>query len=339
MANGALKTLFLPFEDGILPVPDAGSAWLFLGAEVERDIDPAWKGVLTALQPFRPDYNALQKAGFQAVSRLEGGESFKGALILLGKHRGRNEAWLAQALRHVEAGGQIVVGGDKKLGIDSFRKTVERFAPITDRLSKHHAVAFWFTRPEAVDEAQAEALVAEPTLVDARFTTAPGMFSHTAIDKGSALLVKHFSGRISGHVADFGAGWGYLASEVLKHPDKLKSLALYEADFEALEAAKLNLAGATELPLSFHWHDVNGEAIAEIYDTIVMNPPFHAGRSADPTMGQGFIAAAAKRLKPGGRLLLVANRQMPYEAGLKALFRSVLPIEDTAGYKIIEAKK
>lgn len=339
MANGALKTLFLPFEDGILPVPEAGSAWLFLGAEVERDIDPAWKGVLTALQPFRPDYNALQKAGFQAVSRLEGGESFKGALILLGKHRGRNEAWLAQALRHVEAGGLIVVGGDKKLGIDSFRKTVERFAPVADRLSKHHAVAFWFTRPEAVDEAQAEALVAEPTLVDARFTTAPGMFSHTAIDKGSALLVKHFSGRISGHVADFGAGWGYLASEVLKHPDKLKSLALYEADFEALEAAKLNLAGTTELPLSFHWHDVNGEAIAEIYDTIVMNPPFHAGRSADPTMGQGFIAAAAKRLKPGGRLLLVANRQMPYEAGLKALFRSVLPIEDTAGYKIIEAKK
>lgn len=339
MANGALKTLFLPFEDGILPVPDAGSAWLFLGAEVERDIDPAWKDALTALQPFRPDYNALQKAGFQAVSRLEGGERFKGALILLGKHRGRNEAWLAQALRHVEAGGLIVVGGDKKLGIDSFRKTVERFAPITDRLSKHHAVAFWFTRPEAVDEEQAEALVAEPTLVDARFTTAPGMFSHTAIDKGSALLVKHFSGRISGHVADFGAGWGYLASEVLKHPDKLKSLALYEADFEALEAAKLNLAGATELPLSFHWHDVNGEAIAEIYDTIVMNPPFHAGRSADPTMGQGFIAAAAKRLKPGGRLLLVANRQMPYEAGLKALFRSVLPIEDTAGYKIIEAKK
>ncbi|WP_163277808.1 methyltransferase, partial [Klebsiella aerogenes] len=87
-------------------------------------------------------------------------------------------------------------------------------------------------------------------------------------------------------------------------------------------------AGASELPLSFHWHDVNGEAITEIYDTIVMNPPFHAGRSADPTMGQGFIAAAAKRLKPGGRLLLVANRQMPYEAALKSLFRSVLPVED-----------
>ena len=44
-------------------------------------------------------------------------------------------------------------------------------------------------------------------------------------------------------------------------------------------------------------------------------------------------------LKPGGKLLLVANRQMPYEAGLKSLFKSVLPLEDNAGYKIIEAKK
>ncbi|ATU92904.1 class I SAM-dependent methyltransferase [Phyllobacterium zundukense] len=338
MAHGALQTLFLPFEDEILPVPGNGARWLFLGAEADRNIASDWHGVLTCLQPFKPYYLALQKAGFNAVPRLQGEERFDGALILIGKHRGRNEAWLAQALNQVNPGGTIVVSGDKKLGVDSFRKTVETMAPVTDRLSKHHAVAFWFTRPEELNSDRIQSLIAEPTRLEDRFTTGPGMFSHTAIDKGSALLVKHFQGRISGHVADFGAGWGYLASEVLNQPEKLKSLALYEADFEALEAAKQNIS-AGEIPVSFHWHDVNSEAITEIYDTIVMNPPFHAGRSADPTMGQGFIAAAAKRLKPGGKLLLVANRQMPYEAGLKSLFKAVLPLEDNAGYKIIEAKK
>jgi 16S rRNA (guanine1207-N2)-methyltransferase len=338
MANGALQTLFLPFEDEILALPDDGSAWLFLGAEVDRDISDEWKTSLTCLQPFKPDYLALQKAGFNAVPRLLGNEQFDGGLILLGKHKGRNENWLAQALKHIKPGGQIVVSGDKKLGVDSFRKTVESVVPVAERLSKHHAVAFWFMRPETVNNEQIERLTGELTTLEDRFTTAPGMFSHSAVDKGSAMLVKHFAGRISGHVADFGAGWGYLASEVLNHPEKLKSLALYEADFEALEAAKMNISGG-EIPVSFHWHDVNSEAITEIYDTIVMNPPFHAGRSADPTMGQGFIAAAAKRMKPGGKLLLVANRQMPYEAGLKSLFKSVLPLEDNAGYKIIEAKK
>jgi 16S rRNA (guanine1207-N2)-methyltransferase len=338
MTNGALKTLFLPFEDEILPLPGKGAHWLFLGAEADREITAEWQGVLTCLQPFKPAYLTLQKAGFNAVPRLQGEERFDGALILIGKHRGRNEAWLEQAFSQVNPGGTIVVSGDKKLGVDSFRKTVEAIAPVTDRLSKHHAVALWFTRPQEVNSKQIQALIAEPTKLEDRFTTGPGMFSHTAIDKGSALLVRHFEGRIIGHVADFGAGWGYLASEVLNHPEKLKSLALYEADFEALEAARMNITG-DEFPVSFYWHDVNREAIAESYDTIVMNPPFHAARSADPTMGQGFIAVAAKRLKPGGKLLLVANRQMPYEAGLRSLFKSVLPLEDNAGYKIIEAKK
>jgi len=339
MTEGSLKTLFLPFENDILPIPEKGSRWLFLGAEADPSIEETWRDALTCLQPFRPDFLDLAAAGFKAVPRLEGDETFNGALLLIGKHRGRNEAWLAEALKHVEAGGTIVVSGDKKLGIDSFRKSVEGLAAITDRLSKHHAVAFWLTRPQDLNAERCEALIPQPTRLEGRFSTAPGMFSHGAIDKGSALLARHFAGKISGHVADFGAGWGYLASEVLRYDDQIKSLALYEADFEALEAAKRNVVASAGIAVTFHWHDVNREAIAEIYDTIVMNPPFHAGRSADPSMGQGFIAAAARRLKPGGRLLLVANRQMPYEAGLKALFRSVTPLEDDAGYKIIEAKK
>lgn len=339
MTSGALKTLFLPFDQEILALPGTSEKWLFLGAEADREISGDWRGVLTCLQPFKPDYLELQKAGFKATPRLQGDERFDGALILIGKHRGRNESWLAQALQQVKPGGRIVVSGDKKLGVDSFRKTVAGLATVIDRLSKHHAVAFWLGRPEQLNSIEIQSLIAEPTRLENRFTTGPGMFSHTAIDKGSAMLARHFDGRISGHVADFGAGWGYLASEVLKHAEKLKSLALYEADFEALEAARLNIGSGTQIPVSFHWHDVNSEAISEVYDTIVMNPPFHAGRSADPAMGQGFIAAAARRMKPGGRLLLVANRQMPYEAGLKALFKSVQPLEDDAGYKIIEAKK
>nr|WP_282097883.1 methyltransferase [Brucella pituitosa] len=40
------------------------------------------------------------------------------------------------------------------------------------------------------------------------------------------------------------------------------------------------------------------------------------------SLGQTFIAAAASRLKTGGRLLMVANRQLPYEATLKSLLRT-----------------
>ena len=53
-----------------------------------------------------------------------------------------------------------------------------------------------------------------------------------------------------------------------------------------------------------------------------MNPPFHRGRAAEPEIGAGMIRAAAKALKPGGRLFMVANRQLPYETVLAAVFSS-----------------
>lgn len=59
-----------------------------------------------------------------------------------------------------------------------------------------------------------------------------------------------------------------------------------------------------------------------------MNPPFHEGRVTDVSLGQSFIAAAASRLKPGGRLLMVANRQLPYELTLKGLFKTVTLLEE-----------
>lgn len=338
MTSGALKTLFLPFEQDVLADPVETDHILFLGAEPGMALSAQWKKVLTCVQPSRPDYLGLEKSGFSVTPRLDRDAQFNGALILIGKHKGRNEGWFADALAQVSAGGSIVISGDKKLGIDGFRKWVERSSPTIDRLSKNHAVVFWLERDAGLTSTVIDELRPSPVQFSG-FETAPGMFSHGAIDKGSALLVTHFAGRMNGNVADFGAGWGYLASEALKHPGKLKKLDLYEADFEALEAAKRNLADVTDIPLGFFWHDLIGEPVTEIYDTIIMNPPFHAGRAADASLGQGFVGAAARRLKPGGKLLMVANRQMPYEATLKAVFKAVDIVEIANGFKVIEARK
>jgi len=407
MTSLAQQTLFLPFENGILPPPDDGARVLAFGIEADTALDDAWKKALTIIQPLRPDYLKLERAGFHAVPRLETAETsaqgtplwpaghlplkggdyafrdvrhqsqtlrdedgelcqpisplegempgraeggvpplhraidrFDAGLMLLGKHRGRNEQWFADLLASVAPGGWIVVCGDKKLGIDSFRKWAEKVVPAEDRLSKNHAVAFWMKRPADLPDDVIEMLRPAAKRVDGRFHTAPGMFSHGEIDKGSALLAHHLEGRLRGAVADFGAGWGYLSAECLKYPEKIERIDLYEADFEALEAARGNLASlAGNVPLSFHWQDLVSEPVAGIYDTIVMNPPFHEGRAADVSLGQAFIAVAARRLKPGGRLLLVANRQLPYEATLKPLFRSVETLEEGQGFKVIEAKR
>ena len=99
--------------------------------------------------------------------------------------------------------------------------------------------------------------------------------------------------------------------------------------------ARGNLAGRANV--AFHWHDVT-QGLSTHYDTIVMNPPFHAQSRADrPDLGRRFIEVAAQALRPRGRLVLVANRHLPYEAVLGERFAQVRVLEDTGGFKVLEA--
>jgi len=135
-----------------------------------------------------------------------------------------------------------------------------------------------------------------------------------------------------------GAGWGFLSHEIASRFSSVERLDLFEADTRALDCAKQNLATFPEVA-RFHWHDV-AAGLGEVgYDAIVMNPPFHTGQNTDVGLGKAFIHAASNALKRGGRLFVVANRQLPYEAELTAAgFAWRKPVED-ATFKLLFAEK
>ena len=110
-----------------------------------------------------------------------------------------------------------------------------------------------------------------------------------------------------------------------------------EAEARALALARDNLASA-RVPVGLHWHDVT-RGLSQTYDVVISNPPFHQGRADEPALGLAFIAAAREALRPGGRLWLVANRHLPYEAALAKGFTQVRTVRDDAGFKVIEAIK
>jgi 16S rRNA (guanine1207-N2)-methyltransferase len=74
-------------------------------------------------------------------------------------------------------------------------------------------------------------------------------------------------------------------------------------------------------------------------DAVVMNPPFHTGRAADPDIGRGFIASAAKLLTPRGQLWMVANRHLPYEATLSERFAKVSEVAGDGRFKVLQAER
>ena len=314
MKPGMLSTLFHPFDAGHLDLPGKASRILFLGAEPGLRELLQGGAEVTCVNGFRPSYLQLEREGWTTVADAEG-EGYDIALVLAQKHRGLNEARIAEAWQRLREGGVILVAGAKDDGIDSLRKRTAGKVALDGSLSKYHGVVFWFTR--RADHPAPFADEGEPVLVEGRFRAAPGMFSHDRVDPGSRLLAESLPADLKGAAADFCAGWGYLAAELLSRCAGIKTLDLLEADHAALMAAKANLSGAA-VPTDFHWIDLAGEPVTGRYDVIVMNPPFHAGRMAEPDLGAKMIAAAAKALKPRGRLFMVANRHLPYEPVLAA---------------------
>jgi 16S rRNA (guanine1207-N2)-methyltransferase len=85
---------------------------------------------------------------------------------------------------------------------------------------------------------------------------------------------------------------------------------------------------------------VTAEKLPGLHDWVMMNPPFHdaLGNHA-PELGQAFIKAAFKALKPNGQLLMVANKQLPYEKTFGTGFRGFQTLAENGRFKVILARK
>ena len=331
----ARDTLLLAFDKGLAAHPAQGSRWLFLNAQPLPAEGRALVPALACEQGFRPYFLALQKAGYDVAPSRAAETGFAGAMFMLSRSRQLNEIMLSRCWDSVGPGGMILVAGDNNDGAKSLRKYVARHCGTVESLSKHHAIAFALARTDAANPFP-------PQTKPRRggYEIAPGMFSADGPDEGSRLLAAHFNDRIDGDVADFGAGWGYLGTQLLQTAFRIDAFDSIEADHDSLQAARTNLEGlAGETRMGFHWLDLTKEALPAQYDWIVMNPPFHEGRAASPALGAAFIAAAASALKPGGTLLMVANRNLPYEAPLAQHFKSINILEDNGAFKVIEARR
>jgi 16S rRNA (guanine1207-N2)-methyltransferase len=336
-----MDLLAAPFETGDLAAPAPGDM-IVLRARPARAF---------AADAFRAEqgnsvlHDALLAEGRDVHARLPADTppAAVGACALV-RAKAENRANFARAWALTRPGGTVLAAGAKTDGVESLQKDLRKLGLDVAALPRRHGRAIWVARAEPPAEAEAAfaawraEAAARPRVADPEgrlWITPAGAFCWDRIDAGSALLVEHMP-PLHGAVADLGAGWGYLSGAVLACPDVTR-LDLVEAECESLEAARANLPDPR---CAFHWADAARPPLAAgDHDHVVMNPPFHEGREVSLALGESFLRAAARLLKPGGRVTLVANRTLPYERALEALFVESGELARNAGYKVLHAAR
>lgn len=161
----------------------------------------------------------------------------------------------------------------------------------------------------------------------------PGVFSAAQPDKATAILLAQLGEPdLSGQeVLDLGCGTGLIGAWAAARG---ANVTLVDGDLQSVRSARLTLEASGQAGEVIH-SDVDAELGERTFDLMLTNPPFHVGRGVVLDVALEFIAAAGRRLRPGGRLYLVANEPLPYERALGAL-GPVREAVRTQGFKVLE---
>jgi 16S rRNA (guanine1207-N2)-methyltransferase len=324
----------------------------------------------TAVLPWRGDHLAATAAGLTTAG--DGSELVPGSCpqALVRIQKGRDATWndLAQAWQALAEGGRLLVTGGNELGIATWVKRLSevlgqpgeilanhsrarvacfrRMSPRLDAPASNHQVPLW---PSTWERGLLPAPVA--FTVDAqrearapgvpRITVPPGVFSHGELDGGTALLLAHLADESPAErVLDLGCGAGHLGLHALLRWPQAHAW-FVDADARAMAAVHSNLSrlGAA-LPDrgTALWWDVSEPLPIADLELVLCNPPCHAGTTNDYATAQAMFRLAAAALVRGGRLLVVANRQLPYEADLARLGTVDIRIEQR-GFKILRLRR
>ncbi|MBC7735686.1 MAG: class I SAM-dependent methyltransferase [Candidatus Saccharibacteria bacterium] len=313
----------MALDSGAWVLPDSGDIAVY-HPRIGDDLTALPKDRVVVLTGFKPDHDHFAGLGYRVASVGQ----FATALICVSRAKAEARALLAEACLALRPGAVMAVDGQKTDGVEAVLKDCKALGlDLGEAVTKGHGRL-------ATVPADARLLdwAAQDHLVDG-FVTRPGVFSADGPDHGSVMLAQALPQDLRGRVGDLGAGWGYLSRTILARP-RVTHVDVVEADATALDCARRNLSS----PLAqFHWADARGFRPEKLWSAVVMNPPFHNGRAADPALGIAFIRAAHKGLAPDGVLWMVANRHLPYEPVLRDLFRVVEVVQADGSFAVTRA--
>jgi len=135
-----------------------------------------------------------------------------------------------------------------------------------------------------------------------------------------------------------GCGYGIIGMAAAQRVEAA-AVTLVDADLIAIECAAETLRrnGLTEMRLLLG--DGPSAVAEERFTLIVSNPPFHSGHGVTLEIAQRFVAQAYGALEMRGRLVIVANRFLPYHRAMQEAFGAVETVAQTPQYRVLTSAR
>ncbi|WP_424949512.1 class I SAM-dependent methyltransferase [Deinococcus sp.] len=299
---------------------------------------------LRAVEGSAPALAALVASGQTPTAAIPGddlsgnwvGRAGVVALVLAGdRGNAYAEAQIAWAHASTPPGGTLYLAGDKDKGFDRYVRRASGLFGTGETIAREGGmrVAKLVRRPGLTPPQPA----AEQYDLDGlKIVGLPGVFSAGKLDKATALLLEVLDDTDLNRqrVLDLGCGAGVIGAWAAARGAEVT---LLDADLQSVRSAEATLAASTLAARVLH-SDVDAALDETDFDLVLSNPPFHVGRGVVLDITAEFVLAAARRLRPGGRLVLVANEFLPYER-LLAGWENIQTLATQGGFKVLSAQK
>lgn len=161
--------------------------------------------------------------------------------------------------------------------------------------------------------------------------TGSGVFSKDGLDNGTKLLIGAVSLEGDERVLDLGCGWGPVGL-VLNACYPHIRLVMSDVNRRAASLARKNVPGA-----DVRFSDAFS-AVPELFDLILTNPPYAAGRD----VCYRLIEESFHHLERGGVFLLVARHQKGgkmLEKKIEAVFGGVETVAKGGGFRVYKGRR
>lgn len=276
-------------------------------------------------------------------------------LLTIPKERSYARLLLISAFSTLKKGGQLFLAGPTRMGAKAVIKDAQRLFGNGSVLGyrSHQRIACCQKEgdlPNPLPEEFKTTGIAPGTIHSfnvkspngsLHLQTCPGIFSWEKIDQGTAILLKHLQVESGSYAWDVGCGYGILGLTVAFAG--AKTVVMSDVNTLAVDYAQMNakINQLSDRVMIFPAADLNLPRIVGVpskFDLILSNPAFHQGRKVDKSMADQIITKLPSLLKPGGRLLLVANRFLNYDSSLRLISKQVTKLAEDNYFHVIEAK-